>query len=243
MAAKLLPYFPPHDIYVEPFFGAGGMFFNKPRAAHNFLNDSDNEVFNLYMVAIEEPDRLRFELERLPLHQTLWAHWKKVIPDDRVLRAVRFLMYSNFGYMGSTNSLHIAAHCPKITAIRDIDALDFGDCKFTCGDFEVAILAIKKTDLSDGKAFIYADPPYLTTGHNYEHGDQWNESEHERLHRVLIATGSKFAISEFNHPAVIEMAKANGLRIHEIGTRQSMKNRNMEILITNYEPSIQQSLF
>ena len=31
---KLLPLFPPHKIYIEPFFGAGGVFFNKPKAKY-----------------------------------------------------------------------------------------------------------------------------------------------------------------------------------------------------------------
>lgn len=35
LAAKIIPYFPAHKIYIEPFFGAGGMFFNKPKAKYN----------------------------------------------------------------------------------------------------------------------------------------------------------------------------------------------------------------
>ena len=34
-------------IYIEPFFGAGGMFFNKRKAKYNVLNDLDSEIFNL----------------------------------------------------------------------------------------------------------------------------------------------------------------------------------------------------
>ena len=31
IADKIIQYFPSHEIYIEPFFGAGGMFFNKPK--------------------------------------------------------------------------------------------------------------------------------------------------------------------------------------------------------------------
>ena len=31
IAEKIICHFPPHEIYIEPFFGAGGMFFNKPK--------------------------------------------------------------------------------------------------------------------------------------------------------------------------------------------------------------------
>lgn len=30
IAGKIAEHLPPHKIYIEPFFGAGGMFFNKP---------------------------------------------------------------------------------------------------------------------------------------------------------------------------------------------------------------------
>lgn len=34
IAHKIIPYFPEHKIYIEPFFGSGGMFFNKPHLSH-----------------------------------------------------------------------------------------------------------------------------------------------------------------------------------------------------------------
>ncbi|HBZ37548.1 MAG TPA: restriction endonuclease subunit M, partial [Balneola sp.] len=30
LADKIIPFFPKHELYIEPFFGAGGMFFSKP---------------------------------------------------------------------------------------------------------------------------------------------------------------------------------------------------------------------
>ena len=34
IAADIQKHFPQHKIYIEPFFGAGGMFFNKPKAKY-----------------------------------------------------------------------------------------------------------------------------------------------------------------------------------------------------------------
>lgn len=245
MAAKLLPYFPPHDIYIEPFFGAGGVFFNKPRAKHNFLNDMDNEVFNLYMVVLEEPERLKFELSRMPVHQSLWKHWKANIPEDRVLKAVRFLFYSNFGYMGMSTSLHIKAENPMEAALNELESINLSGCKFTCNDFEGALRSICLPET--GNAFAYADPPYLEDGDKRAY-IPFIEADTSRLMDVLAWRGCKYAISEFDNPLVIQMAEARGLHVHIIGERQNMKNRRTEILITNYKPTlskpgIQQSLF
>ena len=44
IAQDIQKYFPKHNLYVEPFFGAGGMFFNKPKAKYNVLNDLDVDV-------------------------------------------------------------------------------------------------------------------------------------------------------------------------------------------------------
>jgi DNA adenine methylase len=241
VAKKILPYFPPHDIYIEPFFGAGGMFFNKPRAKHNFLNDNDDEVFNLYMVVLEERERLKFELSRMPVHQSLWKHWKTNIPNDRVLKAVRFLFYSNFGVMGGDNAMRLEDRMPKNGVLQELQGIDMVNCTFWGDDFEPFLRAIR-SDIMDS-CFTYCDPPYLNTSHNYQEGDAWNKSELARLFDVLEWRGCKFAVSEFDNPTVIEMARYRGLQVHIIGERQNMKNRRVEILITNYEPSRQLGLF
>lgn len=249
VASLILPYFPAHDIYIEPFFGAGGMFLSKPRARHNFLNDNDEEVFNLYMVVLNDRERLRFELSRMPVHQSLWKYWKTEIPADPVMKAVRFLFYSNFGYMGKDNTLHHSDVDPRSMALEEIERIDLGNCHFTCGDFEAAIRSIVLRDALawENRAFTYCDPPYLGQQHNYEKGDAWNEGELSRLLDVLEWRGYKYAVSEFDNQVVLEMARSRGLHVTVIGERQNMKNRRTEILVTNYRPpremGVQGSLF
>ena len=45
----------------------------------------------------------------------------------------------------------------------------------------------------------------------------------------------KFAISEYNNPFILDLAKQNNLNIHYIKELQALKARKIEILITNYE--------
>jgi len=79
--------------------------------------------------------------------------------------------------------------------------------------------------------FIYADPPYLGTTSNYNL-PKWNEQDAEDLINICKETDLKMAISEFDNPKILEMAK--GLNIINIGERKNLKNRRNEILITNY---------
>ena len=49
-------------------------------------------------------------------------------------------------------------------------------------------------------------------------------------------------MSEFDNPFILNQAKERNLNIIEIGERVNLKNRRIEILITNYENN-QTSLF
>ena len=67
IAQDIIKYFPAHKIYVEPFFGAGGMFFQKPKAKFNMVNDIDKDVFCLFTTILNEKE----QLENLGLYQYL----------------------------------------------------------------------------------------------------------------------------------------------------------------------------
>ena len=86
--------------------------------------------------------------------------------------------------------------------------------------------------------FIYADPPYLGTTSNYTL-PKWNDEDAKDLIEICKNTDLKMAISEFDNPKILEMAK--GLNVYKIGERKNLKNRRNEILITNYDRDV--SLF
>ena len=76
IAKEIQKHFPPHKIYIEPFFGAGGMFFNKPKAKYNIVNDMDSDVFNLFQVVMNQKEELLNYLELMPYDQNLFEYWK-----------------------------------------------------------------------------------------------------------------------------------------------------------------------
>ncbi len=105
IAAKIQPHFPQHHIYIEPVFGAGGMFFNKPKAKYNILNDLDTDVYNPFQVVSDQMEELKSAFKSLPVHQDLWGHWKKNTKTDPIQKALRFLFLSNYGYLGKPETL------------------------------------------------------------------------------------------------------------------------------------------
>ena len=241
IAKEIQKHFPQHRIYIEPFFGAGGMFFNKPKAKYNIVNDLDSDVFNLFQVITEKKEELEHLLKITPLHSDLIKHWKQSKETDPVKKAVIFLFMSNLlkpttgdinrkGYDSGKDlmidNLSLTFDFLTKTNIRffNEDCLKFID--------NIGLRGLERPK-EDANMFIYCDPPYLGTANNYEFS--FTEEQSIKLFDSLINKGVKFAVSEFYNPFILEQAKQRGLNVIVIGERQNLKNRRTEILITNYE--------
>jgi DNA adenine methylase len=237
IAHKIIPYFPPHKIYIEPFFGAGGMFFNKPKAKYNIVNDLDSDVFNLFQVVMNQKEELEKAFYMMPIHSDLLNYWKKHEETEPIKKALRFLLRSNFTYSGTGTALIFTSADSKGRLIKMLDETNkmiFG-VQFDNDDFR---RFLKKPNFTKGdnfrnESFIYADPPYLGTGDNYS--NSFTEADSLDLFNTLDETGCKYAMSEFDHPFILNQAKERGLNVHKIGERRNLKNRRTEILITNYK--------
>lgn len=234
IASKIIKHFPAHTSYIELFFGAGGMFFNKPLAKYNYCNDFDNNVYNLWHVFQFRNDELYDAVENLPIHITLWSEFRKYIADDKILQAALFLLYSNFGFLGKPETLRYDLGNTKRNLLNNIKSKKLheklSNVIFTCCDFREAMN--KHGITNPDTAFVYADPPYLNTTDNYS--NSFKVEDTQDLFQVLIDSKMKFAISEFNNPIVVDIAKTHNLNVIEIGERKTLGNRNTEILITNY---------
>lgn len=236
IAQDIIRHFPGHDLYIELFFGGGGLFFNKPLATHNICNDNDDDVFNLYTVLQTQREALIQAFADAPYHESLWKYWKTHKETEPVRKAVRFLYLSSYGYMGKPDTLLINLGNSKELALQKLS--DVGKklelVQFTHCDFREVLRKISlKEEKNKRRAFIYADPPYLQTSNNYKSG--FTERDSIDLFDVLCGSGIRFAMSEFNNPFILEQAAQRGLCVTIIGERQTQKNRQVEILVTNYE--------
>lgn len=96
-ARWIVGHLPAHTVYVEPFFGSGGVFFSKPPSKAEYINDLDGDVVNLFRVMRDQFDELcrvveltpysreeydaSFEPAACPLERarlTLVRHWMSV---------------------------------------------------------------------------------------------------------------------------------------------------------------------
>ncbi len=235
IAQKIYSHFPEHDLFIDLFFGAGGMFFTKPTAKYNIVNDLDDDVYNLYQVIRERPQELIQAWNATPIHSLQFLAWRKKRETDPIYKAVRFLVLSNFSYMGKGETLRLGfgGNKPDITEPVRLIQQSFSNTKFTNYDFRTILnkISLRKQSEKD-RAFIYADPPYLGTDNNYISG--FTQQDSHDLFDMLTGSGIRWAMSEFDHPFIMQTARDRGLNIIEIGERHNLKNRRTEFLITNF---------
>jgi DNA adenine methylase len=240
---KLLPLFPKHEIWIEPFFGSGAVLFGKPLASYNYVNDIDNDVYNLFMVVLNDRQALYDYIESVPFHKAAWNWLKELEPRNDLEKAVKFVILSNWGYMGKPNTIRFAIDNSKTQLLQKMESTHAFLCKgnimFNNVGFGDFFKQLSLREYETNKSFAYLDPPYLGTGDNYSHS--FTEEDSYNLFEAVEAMNIKYAMSEFAHPFIISEAKRRGLRIENLGERQSMKNRNTEILVMNYVPEIYQS--
>lgn len=243
IAKDIICHFPQHRTFIDMFFGAGGIFFNKPLVDYNFCNDLDDDVFNLWYVFQSNKNELVREIELMSHNESVFNYWKVNKEIDPIKKAIRFLMLSNFGYMGKPDTMHFHTRDRRKTILSKIETsfIFMQKAQFMCEDFRNVLCKIHKEVFESKKTFIYADPPYIDTGNNYQQG--FTENDTIDLFDVCIKSNVPFAISEFDHPSVLEIAKHHNLEVITIGERQNMKNRRTEILVVNYESPALYSLF
>lgn len=237
LAKDLYKHFPKHRMRIELFFGGGGAYFYMPQPKYAILNDLDDDVTNLYLVLLNHKDELKRQIELLPISQSLFNYWKVNRETDPMKKAIRFLLLSNFSYMGKGCILRLGLDNAKKTLLKNIEPTfeSLSNAKITNLDFRKVL---KKISFSKGlndkdEAFVYLDPVYLDTEHSYRVPD-WTEKDTIDCLDIMISCGIKCAMSEFSHPFVIKEAEARGLNIISIKERANIKNRKVEILITNY---------
>lgn len=235
---KIHPYFPEHNMRIELFFGAGGSFFYLPKPKYSILNDLDDDVTNLYLIIKNRRKEFEKEIEMLPISESLIKYWKSNFETDPLMKAVRFIFLSNFTYLGKGDTLRVGLDNAKKTLIKNIEPTFkyLENSKILNRDFREVLKIVSFTKgLNDKEnCFIYLDPVYLDTECNYK-VPNWTLSDSIDCLEIMTDSGIKCAMSEFDHSNIIEEANKRGLNIIPIGERANIKNRRIEILITNYK--------
>jgi DNA adenine methylase len=244
IADRIISEFPVDFTHLISLFYGSGSLENRliGKVRQITANDFDNEVYNLYQVMTTRYAELEDAIEMMPYHESLFKELKNTdYRDNPVMKAARFLVLSNWSYLGTNDMLRFkCGNNSKRLTLRNLKAnyKTIMNCniQFMCCDFRQVLdkIGFYGDRPNKQQSFIYADPPYFATSNTYN-TPKWIEADFDDLLSVCCESECRFAISEFDNPVIKQKAIDRGLNVLHIRERQSLKNRNTEILITNYQ--------
>ncbi|MGG8495943.1 DNA adenine methylase [Tenacibaculum sp. TC6] len=234
----LYNHFPSHKMRIELFFGAGGSFFYLPIPKYSILNDFDSDVSNLYRVILDQKEELKEAIKLMPVSEGMINHWKENQETDPLRKSLRFLLLSNFTYLGKGDTLRLGIDNTKRNLLKRIDPVFemLSNSKITNSDFREVLpkISFNKDVTPKEDCFVYLDPVYLDSTHYYK-VPKWSVSDTEDCFKIMDECGIKCAMSEFDHEAVLDFAADYKMNVIYLKERQNIKNKKNEILITNYD--------
>jgi DNA adenine methylase len=188
----------------------------------------------------KDPETLKKEIEKLPISEALVKHWQKNFETDPLQKALRFLLLSNFTYLGKGDTLRLGIDHTKRNLIDRIEPTfaALKNTKITSFDFREVLSKIAFSDSVTPKAdsFVYLDPIYLGTDHYYK-VPNWTISDTEDCFKLMATCGINCAMSEFSGPEIERLIKEYNMNRIPIKLRRNIKNERQELLITNYQES------
>lgn len=197
VAQWILDNMPTHEGYVEPYFGSGAVFFNKPKSPREIINDLDGNVVNFFQVCRENPDELARALSLTPWSRE--EYQAAAAPtDDPVERARRFairywMSYGSCprpgtGWRHATGKRHHTGpdypsqwqHLPDLVQ----QAAD----RLIAAQIEHKPALDVIADHNGPDVLIYADPPYLpdTRVSKALYPCEMTATDHEDMLRALV---------------------------------------------------------
>lgn len=255
MLSHILPLIPYHEVYTEVFFGGGAVYFSKPKAKNETINDKLNVVINFYRC-------LKFHYaELLPwIHSTLISReiHKEALSIIKRFRnskklnvkaAWAFWVCTNFAYSnklggGYKYSNDMSVSVPETLAKRKSQFNEqlVKRIELTYIENDDAIKILRSRNVA--KAFHYIDPPYF----NADQGHYAGYTEEDFINLLDFLSKEcvgRFLLSNYRSETLDKYVKENNWKYKEVTVRIKAPSKEVrdktEVLVWNY--NLQQDLF
>lgn len=239
LAKSILPLFPEHECYVEPFCGGAALFFMKPPSSVEVLNDINGELVRLYRV-------IQHHFEEF-IRQFKWAlvsremfKWAQVTPPETltdIQRAARFYYLQKNAFGGRVESQSFGygtTQPPRLNLLRIEEELSAAHLRLARVTVEHLAWADCVARYDRPHSLFYLDPPYWgTEGYGVDFGlDQYSQ-----MAEIASTAEGKVIISVNDIP---EMRRAfKGLSMHTVQITYSVSRDKAvkpsgELIIKNW---------
>ena len=222
---------PEHTIYVEPFVGAGHVFFEKEPAEVNVINDLDKDIYHIFIDTQKVGDKMinyDFTNDRATFNK-LKTQTKFNKIEDRLYRNL-YLSRNSFG--GNRKNFGVEKKKSVINTGQNFKTDKWKNklkgVKIFNKDFKDII---KKYDSKD--TLFYLDPPYSTSVNDYAVGGV----DPQEIYNALQGLKGKFILSYDYTPEIKKMFKKyniSTIKTKYIFAADDNNRLVKEYLITNF---------
>ena len=256
IAEWILQYIPSHDIYCEPFFGGGAVFFAKQPSYLEVINDHNTMLINFYRQCQENFDIMASKIQNELHSEFRYCQAEKIYSGLKsasdIERAVATWLVFNQSWnasaragwkfdqgSGGSHAGIVFAHARRNFCPWLKKRLQY--VQISCRD---ALQVIRDRDSK--RTFFYLDPPYPDTNQGHYSGYTWKELE--ELLTLLQSIQGQFALSNYPSEMISKFSAENNWQLKEFTMK---KNSNMaavegsqktEVLLMNYEISVPEQL-
>lgn len=247
LVKTILPLFPEHKIYAEPFCGSAKLLFAKEPSRFEVISDANGELINFYLVLKYRPSDLAEKMHRAIAH----PHWFKAMraraadpSSDEVDRAFQFAYLNSLSFGGQGETFGYALKEPRPKKNLRLMAAELDKLAD-----RLSRVLIEKADFGDVIAkydspgtFFYCDPPYVNFAKNGRY-DALDFRRLDELFDLLRSIKGKFLMSEEeDHPEVAKRVRSGKWvtpvtsRIVETTYTMAAHNtqKKAELLIANF---------
>lgn len=205
LADQLIPRFPAHKTYIEVFAGGAALYFLRPPADVEVINDVNGDLVNLYRV-------VKHHLEEF-VRQFKWAlssrelfRWLQDTPPETltdVQRAARFyyLQQQCFGGKVQGQTWGTATTAPPVNLLRIEEQLSAAHLRLSSTYIERLDWKECMRRYDREHSFFYLDPPYYETE---GYGVDFPFGEYVAMADVMRRLAGKAMVSINDHPAIRE---------------------------------------
>lgn len=244
LASQIVNILPEHKIYLEPFFGAGAVFFNKAPCFTEILNDMDSDIVNLFRCIREWPVQLARLIEFTPYSREEYRGSYNREGCEPLEQARRFLLRCNMARAGMQYYSSSWRHAGPVRGAKNNQAIT-GLWNKLPEEIMAAADRLKDAEIENSDALqliqkynhpdclIYADPPYLlsTRRQRYYNVEMESEQEHTRLIKVLKEHSGSVVLSGYDSELYNDLLA--GWTRYEFATQAEQGKKRTEVVWVN----------
>jgi DNA adenine methylase len=247
IADKIISLFPDgyrKMTYIEPFFGAGAVFFRKAPSIVETINDIDGDVYNLFLQIRQNSDELSRLIENTPWSRQEYE--ESYIRDDSDIEMARKFLVRFWFAIGAKSYCrtgwrhNIKGDNGNIASFGELPSL-IKQASYRLRPKAGNVVQIENRDAlfliekhNRKEVLMYLDPPYvLSTKKNKKiYKREMSDEDHIRLCDLINRSSAKIILSGYQNE--IYENQLRGFRRTEVQSWNERGDKRVEVLWTNF---------